>query len=48
MRATVSQTITVTGDTTVNVDLPARTDTFGYACTSAAEAYLTVTDKLPH
>jgi hypothetical protein len=42
----VSQTVTLTGNTTVNVELPVRTDNFGYACTGAAGAYPTVTNLL--
>jgi subtilisin family serine protease len=44
--AAVSQTVTLTGNTTVNVDLPVRTDNFGYACTNATGSYPTVTDLL--
>jgi len=42
----VSQTVTLTGDTTVNVELPVRTDSFGYACTGATGSYPTVTNLL--
>ena len=39
--------ITVSGDLTKAIDLPRRTDSFGYTCTSAAEAYVAGTDKQP-
>ncbi|WP_371784524.1 S8 family serine peptidase [Streptosporangium subroseum] len=39
--------ITVSGDLTKAIDLPRRSDTFGYTCTSAAEAYVAGTDKQP-
>ncbi|GAA4192194.1 hypothetical protein GCM10022252_33190 [Streptosporangium oxazolinicum] len=37
--------ITVNGDLTRDVDLPRRTDSFGYTCDSAAEAYVAGTAK---
>ncbi|WP_436757587.1 S8 family serine peptidase [Streptosporangium sp. V21-05] len=37
--------ITVSGDLTKDVDLPRRTDSFGYTCDSAAEAYVAGTAK---
>ncbi len=40
----VTQTLTLTADVTVNVPLPERTDAFGYACGNATGAYPTVSD----
>ncbi|GII32892.1 hypothetical protein Pmi06nite_63340 [Planotetraspora mira] len=39
--------ITVKGDLTKDVELPRRTDSFGYTCTSGTEAYVAGTTKQP-
>jgi subtilisin family serine protease len=44
--AEVTQTVTLTSNTTVDVELPVRTDNFGYACTNATGSYPTVSDQL--
>ncbi|MER6944316.1 S8 family serine peptidase [Nonomuraea sp. NPDC000554] len=38
--------VTVAGDLVKDVELPLRSDTFGYTCRSGAEAYVAGTDKL--
>ncbi|WP_246002324.1 S8 family serine peptidase [Allorhizocola rhizosphaerae] len=40
----VTQTLTLTADVTVNVALPERTDSFGYACGAATGGYPTVSN----
>jgi Malectin domain/Carboxypeptidase regulatory-like domain len=42
----VTQTVTLTENTTLNVELPVRTDSFGYACASATGSYPTVSNLL--
>jgi subtilisin family serine protease len=42
-----SQPLTLNGNVTVNVALPVRSDTFGYACSTATGGYPTVSDLLP-
>jgi len=44
--AAVTQTVTLTENTTLNVELPVRTDSFGYACDSATGSYPTVSNLL--
>ncbi|HEX6684670.1 MAG TPA: S8 family serine peptidase [Candidatus Limnocylindrales bacterium] len=42
----VTQTVTLTADVTVNVSLPVRTDSFGYACSAASGTFPTLTNLL--